>query len=194
MVELRKHFGGLGNRMFQLAYIYSQWKMGEIPDIYLQSEEYFENVKEDIKAIFWQGIVKSDYVSLHVRRGDYVGNSFYVDLCATDYYDKAIAEFPSDTKFLIFCADRQEGSDDVEDQMWCVKWAVDKGIDFKIHVAKTEVDDMNAMIGCSKGHIMANSSFSFWGAYLGDGKVVAPKQWFTDKIERVKLLDSWIKL
>src|SRR3990167_3401144 len=192
MVEPRKIFGGLGNRMFQGAYIYSQFLDGNIPDIYLQDEKYFEKHKGKIKEFYGTDIVKSDYVSLHVRRGDYVGNLFYVDLTQTDYYDKAIAEFPNE-KFMIFCADRQRGSNDVSDKLWCWEWAKRKGIKFELWNGKNEVDDMNAMIGC-KGKIMANSSFSWWGAYLGEGKVVAPKNWFSDGLERVKLLDEWIKL
>lgn len=189
----RNLFGGLGNQMFQMAYIYAQVRKGEIPDIYLQDEKYFENCKDEIKALYGDNLVHSDYVSLHVRRGDYVNNPFYVDLTQTDYYDKAIAEFP-DEKFLVFCADRQAGSDDVADQEWVMNWLQAKyGDRFKLHQGFTEVDDMNAMAGCA-GHIGANSSFSWWACYLGEGKVVMPKEWFRDGVSRITLLDKWVKL
>lgn len=192
MKEPRKIFGGLGNRMFQGAYLISQLHKGLIPDIYLQDEKYFIDVKEDIKKLYGTDLVKSDYISLHIRRGDYINNPFYVDLTQTDYYDKAIAEFPND-KFLVFCADRQEGSNDVQDQEYVMNWLEAKyGDRFQLFQGFTEIYDMNAMAGC-KAHIMANSSFSWWASYIGDGKVIAPKKWFTDGINRITLLNEWQK-
>ena len=178
MVEPRKFMGGFGNRLFQYAYLYSQVRQGKLPDIYLQDFNHFHQYKEELKQILGEGIEKSDYISLHVRRGDYINNPHYVDLTQTDYYDKAIAEFPNE-KFLVFCADRQEGSNDTKDKLWCYEWARKKGIDFELWNGKNEVDDMNAMAGC-KGHITANSSFSFWASYIGGGKTVAPLKWFSD--------------
>ena len=170
--------GGLGNRLFQFAFLYSQVKEGKLPDIYLQDYKYFDKYKEELREILSVGIVKSDYISLHMRRGDYVGNSFYVDLTQTDYYDKAVTMFPNE-KFLIFCADRQERSSDVKDKLWCYDWAREKGLNFELWNGKNEIDDFNQMAGC-KGHITANSSFSFWASYIGGGKTTAPKQWFAD--------------
>lgn len=190
----RKLWGGLGNSMFQHAYILAQKKKGEIPDIYLQDEKYFENCKDEIKQIYGEGIVPSNYVSLHIRRGDYVNNSFYVDLTQTDYYDKAIAEFP-DRKFLVFCADRQTGSDDVSDQEWCMEWLeANFGKRFKLFKGFDAISDMNNMAGCN-GHIGANSSFSWWASYLGEGKVVMPSNdnWHTDGVERTVCLKEWLR-
>lgn len=194
MKKPRKIWGGLGNEMFQHAYIYSQFKKGLIPDIYLQDEKYFADVKDEIKVMYGTDLKKIKRVSLHIRRGDYVNNPFYVDLTQTDYYDKAIAEFPYD-RFLVFCADRQDGSDDTQDQEWVMNWLEAKyGPRFDLFKGFTEIDDINAMAGCSEGHIMANSSFSWWASYLGEGKVVAPKAWFTDGVQRIKLLEEWIKI
>jgi hypothetical protein len=194
MIKLRKLFGGLGNNMFQYAYLYSQLLDKEIPDLYLQDIKYWEHNKEEIRQLYGVTVKKEcqEYVSLHIRRGDYVGNSFYVDLTRTDYYDKAIKEFKGE-KFLVFCADRQEGSDDEADKYWCKEWLDKKGIDFAFYHGKDEIEDMNAMASC-KGHIMANSSFSWWASFLGGGKTVAPIHWFTDGKERIKLLDSWKKI
>lgn len=193
MNEPRKLWGGLGNQMFQHAYIYSQFRDGLIPDIYVQGEEYFAKYKDEIKKWFGDKIVKSNFVSLHIRRGDYVNNPFYVDLTQTDYYDKAIEMFPDD-KFLVFCADRQGGSDDPHDQDWVMNWLEGKyGDRFKLYKGWTEIHDMNAMAGC-KAHIGANSSFSWWACYLGGGKTVMPSQWFTDGVKRITLLDEWIKI
>lgn len=189
MIEPRKLFGGLGNRLFQMAYLYARVKDGTIPDIYIQDEKWFENVKDEIKALYGQGIESIDMVSLHIRRGDYIGNPFYVNLAETDYYEKAMEQFPND-KFLVFCADRQGGNDDA-DMAWCKRMFT--GSNFEFYRGKDEIDDFNTMASC-KGHIMANSSFSWWTAYLGGGKTVCPKLWYTNGKEGIKPLGDWIQL
>lgn len=187
MLKPRKLWGGLGNNMFQQAYIYAQARRGETPDIYLQGEKYFAPYQDEIRSLYNQGVDKVDMVSLHVRRGDYLNNSFYVDLTQTDYYDRAMAEFPHE-RFLVFCADRQAGSDDKSDMEWCKERF--KGKQFQFYQGRNEIDDFNMMAGC-KGHIGANSSFSWWAAFVSGNKAVFPKRWFTDNVQRVSLLDSW---
>lgn len=189
MRNVREFMGGLGNRLFQFAFLYSQVREGRLPDIYLQDYRYFDKFKYELQSILGKGIEPTDMVSLHVRRGDYINNPFYVDLTQTDYYDKAIAEFP-DEKFLIFCADRQEGSNDQSDLEWCKEHF--KGDRFEFYQGKSEIEDFNKMAGC-KGHIMANSSFSFWASFIGWGKVVAPKKWFADG-KSIPLPEEFIKL
>lgn len=191
MINLRTHFGGLGNRLFQLAYIYAQARRGNTPDIYLQDEKYFKEYADEIRYIFGQNLNPVDMVSLHVRRGDYLGNSFYVDLSETDYYDRAIAQFPPDTKFLVFCADRQEGSDDKSDMEWCKERF--RGRNFSFFQSSSEMEDWNAMASC-KAHIGANSSFSWWAAYVSGNKAIFPKKWFTDDVQRISLPDTWTLL
>ena len=193
MKKIRTYTGGLGNQMFQYAYLLSLVKKGDIPNIYLQDEKYFEDVKDEVWLAFKQGAnFVYDKISLHVRRGDYINNPFYVDLTKTDYYERAIELFPNE-KFVVFCADRQEGSDDKSDMEWCKEHF--KGDRFEFFQGKDEVEDMNAMIGC-KGHIMANSSFSWWASYIGRGKTVAPspEKWYTDGRERTICLKEWIKI
>lgn len=192
MVNLRTHFGGLGNRLFQLAYVYAQARKGEIPDIYLQDEKYFEPYANEFRTILREGLSPVDMVSVHVRRGDYLNNPFYVNLQDTDYYEKALTEFPNE-KFLIFCADRQWGSDDEGDMEWCKQHF--KGRDFTFYQGKDEIEDFNAMASC-KGHILANSSFSFWAAYVSGNKTVAPSKWFTEPAigKPPTLPNSWIKI
>src|SRR3990167_7446626 len=97
-------FGRLGNRMFQGAYLYSQMKDSNIPDIYVQDIKHFEKYQEDIRKWFSDGIGYLPYTAIHLRRGDYVNNQFYVDLAQTGYYIDAIKLFPN-TKFLIFSDD-----------------------------------------------------------------------------------------
>lgn len=183
MIPIEKLTGRLGNQMFQHAYLYAQTKEGYIPDIYVQSEDYFENCKEDIKALYAQDIPYGvDMVAIHVRRGDYVNNPFYVDLMQTDYYENAMAEFPDET-FLVF-------SDDIP---WCRKQPIFKKCEFSTN--NTDVEDLNLMAAC-KGVIIANSSFSWWGGWLSTGKVIAPEvdKWYFDGRERTRCPDSWIRM
>jgi hypothetical protein len=174
-------FGRLGNQMFQGAYIYAQMRDGAIDDIYVQDPKYFEKYRSEIMKLYGDGIGYKNKVAIHVRRGDYVDNPFYVDLTKTDYYKRAIAEFP-DAKFLVF-------SDDID---FCKTYFIGEQYEFD---ESNEIDALNAMASCV-GHIIANSSFSWWGAYLAPytKKVIAPKLWYTDNVERTKTPDSWIRI
>lgn len=183
MIPMYKLGGRLGNQMFQYAYLYSQMRKGEISDVYVQSEEYFGEYVDAIKALYSPGIPETrKRVSIHVRRGDYVNNPFYVDLFQTDYYQKAMEMFPNQ-EFIIF-------SDDIA---WCRRQPIFKDCLF---ADGDEVSDMNQMAACEH-NIMANSSFSWWAAYLNpnpDKKVICPKDWFTDGVERTKCPDEWIRI
>lgn len=187
MLEPRKIMGGLGNRLFQFAYIYAQHRKGIILDIYVQDFEYFKEFKEEIRKLYQQGIGKrKELVALHIRRGDYVDNPFYIDLTKTDYYDKALSHFTGE-KFLVFYRDRQSTTD-YQDREWVNDWLVKKGIKFEIWEGQDEIDDLNAMASC-KGLIGANSTFSTWAGFLNineDKKIIMPKQYYADGIERTK--------
>lgn len=183
MIDPNLLFGRLGNRLFKEAFIYAQAKDGVIPDIYVQDYKYFQKYENEIKNVFGDGIGFADRVSLQVRRGDYVGNTFYVDLVNTDYYKDAMALFPND-KFLVF-------SDDIE---WCKQQEIFKNCEFNEN--KSDWEDLNAMASC-KSNIIANSSFGFWAAYLNpnpDKIVIAPKKWYTDGVERTICPPEWHRL
>jgi len=188
MVPIWRLSGRLGNQMFQVAYLFSQQKKGLIPDIYVQDEKFFEDVKDEIRALYSGGITNIDQVSIHVRRGDYVGNPFYVDIVNNGYYEKAMLEFP-DADFLVF-------SDDIE---WCKKQPMFEGCEFSEGLS--EIEDLNLMASC-KGHIIANSSYSWWAAYISGNKTVAPKEWYTlsapndgeELIPSTNCPDSWIRI
>lgn len=179
MIPISNISGRLGNQMFQLAYIYARVRDGLIPDIYVQNSAYFEEYKDEIKKLFGEGIEKIDMVGIHVRRGDYVDNPFYVDLMETPYYEDAMALFPKE-KFIVF-------SDNIE---WCKKQDIFNRCEF---ANGNEIDDLNLLASC-KGIIMANSSFSWWAGYLSDAKVVAPLAWYRDGVERTVLPKEWIKI
>ena len=183
MVKIEEITGRLGNQMFLTAFLYAYARDNNLPLVddalgyYYQDYKLFDHHRDNIKKLFGTGIVKSDYVAIHVRRGDYVGNPFYVDLMKTDYYQKAIAEFPNET-FVVFSDDKD----------WCMKQDVFKDCEFNIW--GDEITDFNRMAG-AKGIIMANSSYSWWCAYLSDAKVIAPKAWHHDGVIRTKLLPEW---
>lgn len=183
MKSQREKIGGLGNLMFKDAYLYSQMLDGKIPDVFLQSEKYFERHKDFIRSLYSEYIFLEPYVSIHVRRGDYINNTFYTDIFNQGYYEKAMAMFP-DKRFLIF-------SDDLK---WCIEQPVFE--DCKFSEGYEEYEDLNRMAGCEH-NIIANSSFSWWAAWLNpnpEKKVVCPAQWFADGVERIDLPDSWIRI
>ncbi len=186
-------FGRLGNRLFQMAYLYARMKEGVIPDLFLQDPKYFEKYSDDIKKLFGEGIGYLDQVGIHVRRGfnplvptepKYNENPFYVDLFSTDYYEKAMAIFPNE-KFLVF-------SDEPE---WC-KEKFKNNPNVQVMEKHDTIEDFNLLASC-KGIIGANSSFSWWASYLcsmPNAKIVFPKKWYTDGIERTICPQNWIRL
>lgn len=196
MKDVRKTIGGLGNLMFKQAYLMGQVLDGNIPDVYLQGEKYWIKHKDKIKDTFGTDIGHTDMVALHIRRGDYLqAHNFHKNLWETDYYQKAVAMFPND-KFLVFCKDNQDPDQDKKDRQWC-RENLPLLIGNRFEMAPyedTEIEDLNLMASC-KSIIGANSSFSWWGAYLGDHeKVIMPKEWFVDGIQRTELLSDWTLL
>ena len=87
-----------------------------------------------------------------------------------NYYKKALDQFDSDLPVIIF-------SDDPE---WCEEQEIFSGDRFMISESGDQYVDMCLMSLC-KYHIIANSSFSWWGAWLsGHDNVVAPLKWFAE--------------
>jgi hypothetical protein len=184
MKALNKHFGRLGNRLFQAAFLYAYAKDHKI-DYYFQDPKWFEKYASEIKQMFGEGIGWENKVAVHFRRGKnpsnpnepaYSDNPFYVDLSKTDYYKKAMALFPNE-KFLLFSDDN--------------KWLEQNWQNGYEYATGNEEEDLLRFAGC-KGHIIANSSWSWWGAYLGRGDVVYPKAWFADGVQRVGFPKEWI--
>lgn len=150
---------------------------------YFQSYKYFEHQWENIKEYFTYNrrrelinssafILDEQTCSIHVRRGDYLGKpQVHVNQTAL-YYLKAIekiyGETPKDVLFVFF-------SDDIG---WC-KESFDLP-NMYFSDCESEIADLYLMSLCDN-NIIANSSFSWWGAWLNENpykKVVAPKEWF----------------
>ena len=149
---------------------------------YYQSPKYFKHIANEIKNDFkfsdeveslcdemYESIRGKEVVSLHIRRTDYTVNNNH-PLQPISYYEDALKLFDKNVQILVF-------SDDP-------KWCQEQGLFADDSVMKSEGNDADIdlclMTKCDY-HIIANSSFSWWGAWLGDSeKVVAPSNWFAD--------------
>lgn len=162
----------------------------------IRKEFTFKNQPNTISQQTINQIKRCDSVSIHIRRGDYVEDKKTNQthgICSLDYYRRSIEYIVSKIKnphLYIF-------SDDS-------KWVKQN---FKVSYLNTVVDcnfkkkdyeDMRLMSKC-KHNIIANSSFSWWGAWLNNNKnkiVITPKKWFNNKTIDTKDLipQSWIKI
>lgn len=138
---------------------------------YFQSYKYFENIKKKIKRDFTflpfyrEIIPQKNTLAIHVRRTDYLGLSDYHTNLPEEYYYSALDSIGDFSEVVVF-------SDDIE---WCKTLQIFQGFTFSIG---NPYMDLQIMSKCSK-HIIANSSFSWWGAWLSESdNVIAPKQWF----------------
>jgi hypothetical protein len=175
---------------------------------YWQSEKYFLDIKDIIKKeftlkdplggtakMFIDQITSSNAISLHVRRGDYVTNGKLKNILQplpVSYYKQAIeliSKQRSNPHFFVF-------SDDVD-------W-VKENLDIKYPVTYVLGENLKdyeelVLMSVCKDNITANSSFSWWGAWLNnnpDKVVIAPKNWFSneDTDSRDLIPESWIRL
>jgi hypothetical protein len=165
-----------------------------------QSEKYFENNKEKIVDLFKisdeiEAQIKESipnvesYASLHVRRGDYTQLPGHHPVMTREYYQQAVEKIGIDKTYLVF-------SDDLKGCVDLLDFIPNK------HFYETGVDWMDFYIMSMCGdNIMANSSFSWWAAYLNKNvnkKVVAPSTWFGPVYSHFNTEDlipnSWIKL
>lgn len=148
---------------------------------YFQSEKYFLHNRNEILNLYsptkkdldyidqkYGKILKYENCSIHVRRGDYLNLQTYHPLCTMDYYNNAINDIGEDRLFLVF-------SDDIE---WCKNNF--KNGNFVFVENEKDYIDLYIMSMCNS-NIIANSSFSWWGAWLNKNKnkkIIAPKNWF----------------
>jgi hypothetical protein len=156
---------------------------------FFQSEKYFSDYKEVIRELLTPKNnidIQYNNTAIHVRRGDYVNLiKEYVQLDMS-YYKKAMSMIRTEY-YTIF-------SDDIE---WCKANFTDNNIIFSEN--KTPVEDLALMSKCGN-NIIANSSFSWWGAYLNtlpSKMVIAPAKWFGPALNhntKDLLPDNWIKI
>lgn len=164
---------------------------------YWQSEKYFIKNREVILNDLFNEerysklkntpFLDYDVTSLHIRRTDYINSNGYHPVQTLDYYKNAIDEIGDYDYLFVF-------SDDID---WCRS-----NLNFKNMIFMTgfsDVEDLYLMSMC-RNNIIANSSFSWWGAWMNKNKnkkVIAPSKWFGDHVninQNDIVPETWIKL
>lgn len=155
---------------------------------YFQSEKYFKDYRNELlnefdfkeeiksKANDIRSITKEPVISVHLRLGDYKNLVGKHPICGVEYYKEALKHLPEDILIIAF-SDEPALAKDVFDSL-----------NKKYFITETDNQfiDMCTMTMCDY-HVIANSSFSWWGAWLGNSKkVVAPATWFGDAPEMPK--------
>lgn len=192
---------GFDHRVLQVsgnAYLDGHW----------QSEKYFREIADIIRAEvrprrrldsanekMASDISRRPSVSLHIRRGDYVTdptNARIYAACSIDYYRRCIGEMAKRVQnphFFVF-------SDDIA---WAKEnLGIEHDADYVDHNSHEEAyKDLYLMSKC-KHHIIANSTFSWWGAWLADNTdkiVYAPSKWFNapNRGEKDLIPEGWYR-
>lgn len=178
---------------------------------YWQTYTYFDHFKELLRSDFTFPPIDTDslnsqlvadikkdperYVSLHVRRGDYVMHPRFGGICDVDYYTRGIQKAielnaeHSQLSFLVFSNDF--------DWVKAELSACFDGHDYRFidwNKGRDSFRDMQLMACCGT-NILANSSFSWWAGYLNETnnpKIIAPARWTNDYVEYQHQLPNWI--
>ena len=158
-------------------------------DGYWQSEKYFscigKKIREEFKfipeivshnMITLNQVRMTESVSIHIRRGDYVKHPWHGGICDLEYYQKAIKLMKNKVNnpfFFIFS----------DDPGWCKEnLLVHNSVFIDWNHGLDSFKDMQLMSNC-RHNIIANSSFSWWGAWLNtspDKIVIAPSRWLNN--------------
>ena len=167
-------------------YHFSQELLDNCPDNvslvgYFQSEKYFKHIEDDIRKLFgpkeealscWASTqhLFDNPIALHIRRGDFLINSVHHHNLSMKYYEEALNQFDIDRQVIIF-------SDDTD---WCKAQPLFEGDRFLVCEGGGPYTDLYMMSKCDD-FIIANSTFSWWGAWLShneDKLVIYPDRWF----------------
>ena len=153
---------------------------------YYQSSKNFLNFRDEIQKLFlpteefkiklknlYPNIFEKDSVSIHVRRGDYLGISEVLPVLDKSYFDFCIKDFKNNHIF-IFSNDKE----------WCKE-----NLNYENSTVVEGLDDYEELWGISlcNHNIMSNSSFSWWGSYLNKNmnkNIYCPSVWFGPKGEK----------
>lgn len=202
----RRIFGISRAKIYQDKEIGYQPEVFDLDDIYLQgfwqSERYFYDIKDEIRTKYIIKDLMNDYqrkifeeiesnnsVGIHIRRGDYLELSgLFGGICTEKYYEEAINRFKDkNCRFYIFSNDYEYAKAKYSGDEFTVVRPVETFPESNM--------DLLLMSKC-KHNIIANSSFSWWAAWLNnnpDKIVIAPDKWLNKPIEDVQCSD-WIRV
>lgn len=173
---------------------------------YWQTEKYFADCRQELlerfqfkgelseanKAILQKIKAAKCPISLHIRLGDYTtatNSAMFGNICTGTYYEKAIdyfAEKYGDPTFFVFSNEPQKATEMIH---------VPNAVIVDVNDEMTAWADMYLMSQCHH-NILANSSFSWWGAWLNenpDKEVIAPKKWLNGKQTPDICPDAWLR-
>lgn len=164
---------------------------------YWQSEKYFAEYQEQVLAIFGMPPIPQEAdCSIHIRLGDYVKFKDKHPPVTIEYIDEALKHMINVgcKRFLIFSDDTNAARDIIsQTKHWEAAW-------FDMCFETDPKTSIQMMAGCDH-NIIANSSFSWWGAWLNpnpDKIVIAPKVWFGPGNRHLDPTDiyceNWIKM
>lgn len=195
-----------------------QMDVFDMDDVYLegywQSPMYFENIRKELLDDFIfpkleekeASFKMENMCSLHVRLTDYVADAaYYGNICTLEYYQQAISyvcEKCKEVSFYCFSDDIDSAKELLSDKRITniLKDTNSKIVfvseDTQYMGNNSAIEDMKLMSMC-RHHIIANSSFSWWGGYLGtaeDKIVVAPSRWNNANKNRDIWCEDWIKI
>ena len=148
---------------------------GTCMDDYFQFYPSLEPYEVELRKLFLKGLTMpekdySSYAFLHIRRGDYLEYSDIHYIQPLEYYKKASENF---SKILIVS----------DDNDWVKSQDFFKDSKFELFDSDDELETLAVMASCKAGAIIANSTFSWWGAFLGAhglrNKVYAPEKWIS---------------
>ena len=153
----------------------------------------FPKMKDELNINLVKMLQQTNSVSCHVRRGDYLKDP-NMCICTSDYYVHAVAKMKELVNPDLYCI----FSDDIE---WCKEnlSALCKGkkmvyVDW--NKGQNSFRDMQLMSLC-KHNIIANSSFSWWGAWLNnnpDKIVISPNTWMNKRVINDPICKSWLRI
>lgn len=172
---------------YWMAYKYFESCRSRIQEAYA-----FPAFKTEENIAFAAALAKNNSVSIHVRRGDYIGLGAFANICTLAYYRKSIAiarQHIEQPEFFVFS----------NDQEWCMENLKEAFDDAPVHFVnnnkgKESYRDMQLM-SMAHCNILANSSFSWWGAFLNSREeqiVLAPSKWMNDRDCSSLYSDKWI--
>ena len=163
---------------------------------YFQTEKYFKHIEKQIRQAFTfvddireptEEAFKSNFgetevIAIHLRRGDYLKYPNH-PVQSLEYYAQGLEHMPKDIPVMIF-------SDGIE---WCKEQELFQGDRFIFAEGNNTGVDLCLQSLCTY-HIIANSSFSWWGAWLAKSKkTVAPSVWFSGTDVSKNLNDLYLK-